>query len=54
VARPVVKRRAWPPQITHPQDREEDFERFEQFGGYLGYRIGITADGGWRFFVSGD
>lgn len=33
---------------------EEDFAFFEQFGGYIGYRIGITAEGEWRFFVAGD
>lgn len=32
----------------------EDFERFDQFGSYTGYRIGITADGDWVFFVAGD
>lgn len=32
----------------------EDFERFDQFGSYTGYRVGITADGDWVFFVAGD
>jgi hypothetical protein len=32
----------------------EDFKRFERFGSYNGYRIGITADGDWVFFVAGD
>ena len=31
-----------------------DFMRFERFGSYNGYRIGITAGGDWVFFVSGD
>jgi hypothetical protein len=33
---------------------EEDFADFAAFGGYIGYRIGITADGDWSFFVAGD
>jgi hypothetical protein len=32
---------------------DEDFRRFEQFGSYAGYRVGITA-GEWIFFVGGD
>lgn len=32
----------------------EDFKRFERFGSYSGYRVGITAEGDWVFFVSGD
>lgn len=26
----------------------------EEFGGYLGHRVGITSDGEWVFFVAGD
>ena len=33
---------------------EEDIERFEQAGAYLGYRVGIREDGTWIFFVAGD
>jgi hypothetical protein len=33
---------------------EEDFASFAEFGGYLGYRVGIEADGRWVFFVAGD
>lgn len=33
---------------------EEDFESFARFGGYVGYRVGITAEGDWEFFVAGD
>lgn len=33
---------------------EEDFEFFERFGGYVGYRVGITEGGDWVFFVAGD
>lgn len=32
---------------------DDDFGRFEQFGSYAGYRVGITS-GGWIFFVGGD
>lgn len=32
---------------------DDDFRRFEQFGSYVGYRVGITA-GDWIFFVGGD
>jgi hypothetical protein len=33
---------------------DEDLQSFADFGGYLGYRIGITAGGDWSFFVAGD
>lgn len=33
---------------------DEDFRRFEQFGSYVGHRIGITESGDWIFFVGGD
>lgn len=33
---------------------DEDIRSFEQFGGYLGWRAGIRADGTWLFFISGD
>jgi len=33
---------------------DDDFATFEQFGGYIGYRIGILDDGTWVFFVAGD
>ena len=32
---------------------DDDFRRFEQFGSYAGYRVGI-ASGEWIFFVAGD
>ena len=31
-----------------------DFENFERFGTYSGYRVGITAAGDWQFFIGGD
>ena len=60
---------AWPSAFTYDSwsdvpeaDREaleplygpEDFEGFERFGGYVGYRVVIAADGTWRAFVAGD
>jgi hypothetical protein len=32
----------------------EDFARFREFGGYVGWRVGINSDGTWRYFVAGD
>ncbi|HWC10146.1 MAG TPA: hypothetical protein VG455_02895 [Acidimicrobiales bacterium] len=45
-----------------PADREallrvysgDDLRRFEQFGSYLGHRVGIGEAGEWMFFVAGD
>lgn len=37
-----------------PLYHEDDFARFAQLGGYTGYRVGISADGRWLFFVAGD
>lgn len=34
--------------MENPQQQAEDA------GGYLGWRVGISADGQWRFFVAGD
>jgi len=31
-----------------------DYEEMVQFGNYLFYRLGITSQGRWRFFVAGD
>ena len=31
-----------------------DLEEAEQFGAYVFYRLGIDADGNWRFFLAGD
>ena len=33
---------------------EDDFATFSDFGGYIGYRLGITENGEWSFFVAGD
>lgn len=33
---------------------EEDLRQFEQFGSYLGHRVGITENGDWIFYVGGD
>lgn len=63
---------AWPSAHTYgswdqvPDDEREvllplyddmDFIAFEEFGGYLGFRVGITADGGrafWVYAIEGD
>lgn len=45
-----------------PEDREamerihsaEEIRQFEEFGHYLGWRVGIREDGTWLFFVAGD
>jgi hypothetical protein len=31
-----------------------DFEEMKNFGAYIFYRVGITSQGRWRFFVAGD
>ena len=31
-----------------------DQEGFARFGAYIGYRVGITSDGTWAYFVAGD
>lgn len=33
---------------------DEDMRHFEAFGSYVGYRIGISSEGEWLFFVAGD
>lgn len=33
---------------------EEDFQSFDRFGGYIGYRVVILEDGTWTAFVAGD
>ncbi len=32
----------------------EEIETMREYGGFIGYRVGITEDGEWRFFVAGD
>lgn len=32
----------------------EEIASMKEFGGYIGYRVGITATGDWMFFVAGD
>lgn len=41
-------------EALRPLYDDSDFELFEQFGGYVGHRVGITADGEWLYFVAGD
>lgn len=33
---------------------DEELEQIAAFGSYAGWRIGITEDGDWKFFVAGD
>ena len=33
---------------------DAELKRFEQFGSYIGHRVGIEAAGEWLFFVAGD
>jgi len=33
---------------------DEDFAGFADFGGYIGYRVGILEDGTWVYFIAGD
>lgn len=33
---------------------EEEMELIAGFGSYAGWRVGITEDGDWRFFIAGD
>jgi hypothetical protein len=33
---------------------DEELDQIATFGSYAGWRIGITEDGDWRFFVAGD
>lgn len=37
-----------------PLYSELDFNNFDQFGSYAGYRVGIDSTGDWLFFVAGD
>lgn len=32
----------------------KDIDEWKSFGGYLGYRVGISESGDWMFFVAGD
>jgi hypothetical protein len=32
----------------------EEIAAFEDFGGFIGWRAGITPDGRWRFYLAGD
>ena len=33
---------------------EEEIASMKEFGRYVGYRVGMTKDGDWAFFVEGD
>ncbi len=53
---------AWPLDRLSPEQRVElfqlvtfgDYEDMVSFGAYIFYRVGITPEGRWRFFVAGD
>lgn len=59
---------AWPAVFTVPPERwgeaeheqlralgsQEDIDGWRAFGGYIGWRVGIDADGTWRSYVAGD
>jgi hypothetical protein len=32
----------------------EEIETMRDYGGFIGWRVGITEAGEWRFFVAGD
>ena len=32
----------------------DELASWDAFGGYVGYRLGITTDGRWTFFIAGD
>jgi hypothetical protein len=32
----------------------EDIELFKEYGSFIGWRVGLTETGDWRFFVAGD
>lgn len=40
--------------MLRPLYDDEDFAFFDDFGGYIGYRLAIDEDGVWRDFVAGD
>lgn len=56
----------WPPAHMEPTEEnyrqlldsgywtEEDIQSYRDFGGYIGYRIGISESGGWLYFIAGD
>ncbi len=53
---------AWPLDKLSPEQKVElfrivtagDYEDMQSFGGYIFYRVGITPEGRWQFFVAGD
>lgn len=41
-------------EALEPLYDEDDLANFARFGSYAGYRVGVTEDGNWLFFVGGD
>ncbi len=33
---------------------QEELDQMAEFGGFIGWRVGITPEGDWQFFVAGD
>jgi len=51
VRQPRVALRGW---RKTPLYGDEDFASWAEAGGYMGYRIGMTTDGEWVYFIAGD
>jgi hypothetical protein len=41
-------------EALRPLYGDEDFAGFAEFGAYIGYRVGMTPDGTWVYFIAGD
>jgi hypothetical protein len=41
-------------EALRPLYGDEDFAFWAEAGGYMGYRVGITEDGEWVYFIAGD
>lgn len=41
-------------QLLRQYFTEDDIQDWIEFGGYIGYRVGIGEDGKWLYFVAGD
>jgi hypothetical protein len=41
-------------QALKPLYGDDDLSGFQAFGSYIGYRVGISPDGEWLFFIAGD
>lgn len=41
-------------EALRPLYDDDDFDFWAEAGGYMGYRIGMTTDGAWVYFIAGD